>query len=308
MKRQVSKLLACTALMFGVLICQSKTCSAQKYRPGLSGMSPSKWITIKNTQAPGRVYGYKGLGGQTYTQEDLFFKVWIPIANFNRFALVLGPQYRTEQLEFKGTGENPLSKLSHWNLRSVGLDIKSALTLDSTRWLVFGANINQSGNLRDESHSNVPLSYTFTSAFMKRRSANKEIGFGLMLNKSFNRFTVLPVFMFHYNYSTRGGFEINLPYKIAWRNNLSATDILYVKAEGVTRSYWINDGSDAYAFRRTEVDLGLAYNKQFTKLLGAEFFGGYRKNISTHLPVDVNQLRTSGMVFSLEIYMRSPFK
>jgi hypothetical protein len=308
MNKQVSKNLAYAALMISVLICHSKTCSAQKSRPGLPGMSMSKWITIKNTQAPGRVYGYKGLGGQTYTQEDLFFKAWIPVANFNKFALILGPQYRTEQLEYKGTGENPLSKLSHWNLRSVGIDVKSSVALDSTSWLVFGANVNQSGNLRDESHSNIPLSYTFTSAFLTRRSANREVGFGVMLNRSFSRFTVLPVFMFHYNYSTRGGFEINLPYKIAWRNNLSPTDILYVKAEGVTRSYWINDGSMAYAFRRTVVDLGLAYNKQFTKLLGAEFFGGYRRNISTHMPDDVNQLRMSGLVFSLEIYMRSPFK
>ena len=307
MRRVVCRNLAFTAMMLTVMLCNCKVACAQKSRPGLPGMAPSKWITIKNTQAPGRIYGYSGLPGQNYTQEDVFFKAWIPIVNASRFTLIAGPQYRTEQLEFHGTGENPLHRLSSWNLRSMGLDLRSCIRMDSLSWLVFNANVNQSGNLRDQSQSSVPLSYTLTSAYMMRRSADKEVGFGLMVNRSFDRFNVLPVFMFNYNYSTRGGFEISLPYKIAWRANLSRTDILYLKAEGVTRSYWINDGDQAYAFRRTEADFGIAYNKQFTKLLGAEIFGGYRKNISTKLPEEVSQLRTSGLVFSLEIYLKSPF-
>jgi len=271
-------------------------------------MSPSKWITIRNTQAPGKLYRVDGSPTKTYTQEDVYFKMWIPVVNLSKFALLLGPQYRTEQLEFQSDGENPLRRLGGWNLRSMGLDLRSCINVDSLSWLAFNVNINQSGNLRDQPHDNVPINYTFSSVFLRRTAPNREIGFGFMLNKSFNRFAILPVFMFNYNFSSKSGIEINLPYKIAWRQNLSPTDILYVRAEAVTRAYWINNDTQAYAFRRTEADMGVAYNKQITKLIGAEVFGGYRRNISTHLPGEVTAVRTSGFVITLELYLRSPFR
>lgn len=309
MNRTVRQFTQCT-LLVSLFLCsgQMARCQNQKRRPGLPGMSPSKWITLRHTQAPGKAYRVDGSPTKAYTQEDFYFKMWIPVVNLSRFALLLGPQYRTEQLEFQSDGENPLRPLGGWNLRSMGLDIRSCVTLDSTSWLAFNANVNQSGNLRDQPHANVPINYTFSSIFIKRTAPNREIGFGFMVNKSFNRFTVLPAFMFNYNYSSKGGIEINLPYKIALRRNLSPTDLLYVRAEAVTRAYWINSGTQPYAFRRTEVDLGIAYNKQFTKLIGAEAFGGYRRNISTHLPGEITAVKTSGFVFQLELYLRSPFQ
>lgn len=269
-------------------------------------MAPSRWITIKHTQAPGRVYSSFGSAPKTYTQEDLFFKAWIPIVYKSRFALMLGPQYRTEQLEFQSTGENPLHLLSSWNLRSMGADIRSVFRVDSAAFLIMNLNINQSGNLQDQSHDHVPINYTVTSIYLKKKSINKEIGFGFMANRSFGRITVLPVFMFNYNYSSNAGIEISLPQKISWRHNLSPSDILYVKTEAITRSYFIVC-DDEYAFRRTELDMGVAYNKQITKFLGAEVFTGYRRNINTRLPNEITSVKTSGLVLSLELYIRSPF-
>ncbi len=308
MRHLPSRRLACCSLIVCVLLCAAETACAQKLRPGLPGMSPSKWITIRNTQAPGRMYRVPNTNTKTYTQEDLFFKAWIPVVNGSRMTLLLGPQYRTEQLEFQSEGENPLHLLSNWNLRSMGLDVRSCFRIDSLTWLAANLNVNQSGNLHDQPHGNVPMNYTLSVLYLKRQSANREMGFGLMVNRSFGSFNVLPVFMLNYNYSSRGGFEVSLPYKLAWRNNLTATDILYVKAEGMTRSYWINDGENAYAFRRTELDMGVAYNKQFNRVFGIELFGGYRRNISTRLPNEVTSVRPSGLVFSIELYLRSPFK
>jgi hypothetical protein len=54
--------------------------------------------------------------------------------------------------------------------------------------------------------------------------------------------------------------------------------------------------------------MGVAYNKQFNRLVGMEFFGGYRQNISTRLPGEVTGIKTSGMVFSLELYFKSPLR
>ena len=281
---------------------------AQRVKPGLHGMAPSKWITIENTQAPGRIYRTGNSPSKTYKQEDVFFKAWIPLVYKDNFALMLGPQYRAEQLEFRDNGENPLSLLNHWNLRSFGMDIRSVVKVDSAAFLIMNFNMNQSGNLHDQD-GNVPVNFTLSTVYLRKKSLNKEVGFGLMINRSFNRFTPLPVIVFNYNFSQKSGIEISLPKKIAWRHNLTSTDILFVKAEVLSRAYWINcPEEDPYAFRRTELDIGVAYNKQITKFFGAEVFGGYRTNINTRLPGEVTGVRTSGLVFSFEVYFRSPFK
>ncbi|SKC66478.1 DUF6268 family outer membrane beta-barrel protein [Ohtaekwangia koreensis] len=280
---------------------------AQDLKPGLPGMAPSKWITVKHTQAPDRIFRTDNSKRQSYTQEDVFFKLWIPLVMKSRFSVIAGPQYRTEQLEFTGSGENPMKELGNWNLRSMGIDFKSLINLDSTSWLLVNLNANQCSNMNDVVSQAVPLNFTLTSLFLRKRSANKEIGFGLMVNNLFHRFTFMPVMAFNYNFSKTSGLEMCLPQKISWRNNLSATDILYVKAEAMTRSYYIKyDDKDSTPFRRAEVDFGVAYNKQINRVMGVEVFGGYRKNISCRLPDDIFAVKTSGAVFTCEFYIRPP--
>jgi hypothetical protein len=296
-----------TGVSLAVFLFCGNVALCQKVKPGLPGMAPSKWITIQNTQAPGRIYRSFNTPAKRYKQEDIFVKAWIPVIYKDNFAVMLGPQYRTEQLEFRDTGENPLEALNDWNLRSFGMDIRSYVKVDSAAFLVVNFNLNQSGNLYDN-HENVPINYTFSSVFLRKKSLNKEIGFGIMANRSFGRVTALPVFVFNYNFSQKSGIEISLPRKIAWRHNLSPTDIIYFKSEVMSRAYWINGTNADYAFRRTELDIGVSYNKQITKFFGAEVFGGYRTNINTRLPGEVTGVRTSGLVFSFEVYFRSPFK
>jgi len=274
-------------------------------------MSPSKWITFKNTQAPGRVYAFHNGEYKTCTQEDFFVKAWFPLMHKSRFSLLVGPQYRTEQLELtKSSSGNdyPIKQLSNWNLRSIGLDIKSLITVDSSSWILTNFNINQSGSLFDGSHAQAPLNYTIMGAYIKKNSPNKEFGFGILANRGFNTLTVLPVFVYHYNYSKKAGIEINLPYKIAWRYNLSPSDIIYLKAEGLTRSYYIKCiDTDSYTtFRKLDVDMGVYYNRKITKLIGVELFGGYRKNLTSKLPDGVKSIKTSGMAFSMELYIKPP--
>ena len=290
-----------------VLICCGEVAFCQKVKPGLPGMAPSKWITIKNTQAPGRVYKSLDTPSKTYKQEDVFFKAWIPVIYKNKYAVLLGPQYRTEQLEFRDAGENPLALLNHWNLRSFGMDVRSYIRVDSAAFLLMNLNMNESGNLYDQ-HGSVPINYTLSALYLKKKSLNKEVGFGFMANRSFGRVIAFPVLVFNYNFSQKSGIEISLPQKIAWRHNLSPTDILYFKSEVLTRAYWINCAEGDYAFRRTELDMGVSYNKQITKFFGAEVFAGYRTNINTRLPGEITGVKTSGLAFSFEVYFRSPFK
>ncbi|HEY5917880.1 MAG TPA: DUF6268 family outer membrane beta-barrel protein [Chryseolinea sp.] len=296
-----------TAVLSTVLISYCSVAICQRVKPGLPGMAPSKWITIQNTQAPGRIYRSFNTPEKRYKQEDIFIKAWIPVIYKDNFALMLGPQYRTEQLEFRDTGENPLESLNHWNLRSFGLDIRSLVKVDSAAFLMMNFNMNQSGSLYDN-HEHAPINFTISSVYLRKKSFNKEVGFGFMANRSFGRVTAFPVIVFNYNFSQKSGIEISLPRKIAWRHNLSPTDIVYVKAEVMSRAYWINGTNADYAFRRTELDMGVTYNKQITKFFGAEVFGGYRTNINTRLPGECTGVKTSGIVFSFEVYFRSPFK
>lgn len=296
---------------FGVLIClllQAGESFSQLNKPGIDGMAPSKWITFRHTQAPARSYRTVNSQEKVYTQEDFYFKTWIPVVHNSKFSIAIGPQYRTEQLEFESDGENSIHMLSHWNLRYAGVDLRSLISVDSSSWLIFNVNANKSGNFGDYRFNSFPLNYTFSAAFLKKKSNNKEIGAGLIVNTSFTGITVLPIFVFHYNYSKKAGIEISIPYKIAWRHNLSKSDIFYVKAEALNRNYFIRQENVNCSFRRTDIDMGVAYNKSFSKMIGIEAFVGYRQNISNRLPTDVIAVKKSGMAFSLELYIRSPLK
>jgi hypothetical protein len=285
----------------------SHTCFCQEIQPGLAGMAPSKWITIKHMQAPGSRYRSSTSETQRYTQEDLYVRAWLPVLHKPRYTLVLGPHYRTEQLEIDTKGENPMHQMSNWKLRSMGLDMKSLVKLDSTSFLVVAAQLNKSGSRAEIPLRNIPLNYSFTAVYLKNKGMDKEIGFGLMASKNRN-ITLLPVFVFNYNFSPKSGIEITLPKKVAFRYNMSPKDILYLKSEAVSRTYYIAEQAGAFGFfRKIDMDTGVMYNRRINKIMGVELFGGYRTNISNTLPAGVVPIKTSGFTASIELYILPPF-
>jgi len=299
------RLLGFIACSLAVL--HSECFSQDLLRPGLAGMAPSKWITIKHTQASGAKYRSSNTNPQKYTQEDIYVRAWVPVVSKPGYTIVLGPHYRTEQLEMSRDGENPMHQMSNWKLRAMGVDMKSLFTFKNNAFLVLASQVNKSGSLANIPLKNVPVNYSFTAVYLKKKSLDKEIGLGFMVSKS-NNLTVLPVVVFNYNYSPNAGFEISLPKKIAWRYNISPKDIFYLKSEAVTRSYYtagLND--ETGMFRKIDVDTGIMYNRQINKLIGIEIFGGYRKNISSKLPDGIIPIKTSGMTGSIELYIRPPF-
>lgn len=303
----MSRLIGCFILSFTL---SGTGVMAQRFKPGLEGMTPSKWIRLETTHAPGRIYCSNGGAYKEYQQEDLYFKIYLPVFHKPNFTLMLGPSYRMEQFQLddeEDTRENPLRRMSDWNLRSLGVDIKAINKISDAAWLMTNLNINQSGNLRDDD-VHAPLNYTLSAVYLKKHSGTREVGVGFMVNQSFGRMVAFPAFVFNYNFSSKVGAEVMLPRRIALRYNVSPSDILLFKAEALSRSYYITDTNVDYAFRRTELDLGLEYNKQLGGLLGVEVFGGYRQNISTRLPNEISAIKTSGLVFSVGLYVKPPVK
>jgi hypothetical protein len=284
-------------------------CHGQIARPGLSGMAPSKFLVMRHTQAPGRSLQTSDGTLQSYTQEDLYFKVWAPLYYKPGFYLLTAPQYRTEQLEFSQDPASEVNTISHWNLRSMGLDLRACVHLDSASWLIGNVNVSRSGNLADVPDHRIPSSVTVTALFLKKRSAMKEIGYGFLMSKGYNRFNVLPVLIFNYNFSTRWGIEISLPHKIAWRHNLTPNDIFYLKADASSRSYTLLDSDNRLNdFRRTDVDLGAAYNRSISKFAGVELSAGYRRNLQLEFPCNSEPVNKSGLTFLFEVYLKPPVK
>ena len=282
-------------------------CFAQDLQPGLPGMGPSKWITIEHTQAPGARYRSANSETQRYTQEDIYVRAWVPVLHKPKYAVILGPHYRTEQLEINSSGENPMHQMSNWKLRSMGVDMKSFFTLNPSSFLILASRLNKSGSLANIPLRDVPLNYSFTAVYLKKKSIDKEIGFGLMASKNQN-FNVLPVFVFNYNFSPKAGIEISLPRRISYRYNLSSKDILSFRSEAVSRSYYITENNNETGqFRKIDMDTGVMYNRQINKLIGVELFAGYRTNISNTLPAGVVPIKTSGFTASVELYIRPPF-
>lgn len=280
---------------------------AQQFKPGLPGMAPTKWISYRNMHAPGRIYQTAQGSSSRYTLEENYIKAYLPLAIRSHFALAVAPYYRSEHFEVKSTGTAAGEQLSTWNLRSVGLDFKALICLDSAGWIINTANISKNANVSGTSLSDVPLTYTLSSIFMKRRSPVTEMGIGIMVNKS-NNFLVLPVVVYNHNFSSKMGVEIMLPHKIAWRFNPTSADILYAKAEANTRSYFLPqlNSDDHDVFRRIDVDMGIAYNRSLTSFMGAEVFAGYRKNLSTRIPGTVVAVQSSGCFVTFDLYLKIP--
>jgi hypothetical protein len=291
---------ALLCLVTGHVMCQSS-------QPGLSGTAPSKWLTFRNTHSPGKVYNFANAGSKTYTYEEYFARVWLPVVHNKRVTVLIGPNYRTEQFESKTPGENPIRSMSGWNLRSYGLDVNSFVKLDSTSWLVTTSHFNKSGNMAELSLKQVPLNYTVSASFLRKKSADKEIGAGLMLNQSY-KMTILPVLIFNYNFSEHAGVEMMLPKRVAWRQNLSRNDILYLRGESVTRTYYTNPtgGDNPSVYRRVDVDLGLTYNRRLGSWAGVEISAGYRKNLTTKLVEGALPVKPSGLAMTLDFYVQPP--
>ena len=303
----MSRLFGCFILSFALA---GPGVMAQQLKPGLEGMTPSKWIRLETTHAPGRIYCANGGAYKEYQQQDLYFKVYLPVFHKPNFTLMLGPSYRVEQFQLddeEDAAENPLHRMSDWSLRSLGVDIKALNKLNDAAWLMTNLNINQSGNLRDDD-VHAPLNYTLSAVYLKKQSTYKEVGVGFMVNRSFGKIVAFPAFVFNYNFSQKVGLEVMLPRRVALRYNMSPSDILLLKADALSRSYYINDTNTHYEFRRTELDLGLEYHKQLGSLVGVELFGGYRQNISTRLPNEISAVKTSGLVCSVGLYVKPPVK
>ncbi|MCE6991021.1 DUF6268 family outer membrane beta-barrel protein [Dyadobacter sp. CY323] len=279
----------------------------QSLKPGLSGMAPSKWLTFRGTHAPGKVYKFPNSGPKTFTHEEFFLRAWLPVVHSKRVTLLLGPSYRTEQFELKTRGENPIGNMAGWNLRSFAMDLNSVIKLDSASWLIATSHFNKSGNLAELSFKEIPLNFTASATFLKKKSASKEIGAGLMVNQSFKT-TILPVFIYNYNYAENAGIEIMLPKRVAWRRNLTPNDIVYLKAESVTRTYYLNPfGTDnPDVCRRVDVDMGVTYNRKIGNLMGLELSAGYRKNLSSRLVTGAIPVRTSGFAMTFDLYIQPP--
>ncbi len=296
---------AALILCFKFFCIHSVLCQSSK--PGMQGMAPSKWLTFRYTHAPGKVYGFPGVDSRKYTNEECFVRAWLPVVHGKKWTVLLGPNYRTEQFEVKTEGENPIHKMSGWNLRTIGLDITSLVKLDSVSWIVATSHFNKSGNMAELSLSQIPVNYTVSASYLRKMAANKEIGLGVVFNQSFKR-TLLPVLIFNYNFAPNAGIEIMLPKRVALRRNFSPKDILYLKAESVTRTYYINpSGTNARdVCRRVDVDMGVSYNRRINNLVGLEVSAGYRKNLRTRLIDGAVPIRTSGLAMTVDLYVTPP--
>jgi hypothetical protein len=268
-------------------------------------MTPQKWITIKHSNSPQRTLQCSGQN-VIVDFEDIYAKIWLPLILKDKFKLAIAPSYRTEQIELHSTTNSELNKLSHWNLRSAGLDSKIIYRLNDQRTLVVGTNLSRSATTESLRLNNLPVNYTISAVYMNRISLDKEMGFGLLHSSIMSGIPVLPIFIWNQTINKRNGIEVSLPSKVAWRHNLSPRNILHFKAEGVTRSYYV-DQVDKMQFRRTDLDIGVSYTRLLNKWTGIELFSGFRQNLSSHLPDETILKTSSGFAASVELFIIPAF-
>jgi hypothetical protein len=286
-----------TTLILLMLFAKHGHCQTDR----IPGQIPQKWITIKHSVSPNRVLQYNG---QSYSAdfEDIYAKIWLPVVMHEKFKIAAGASYRTEQIEIEDLTNSEVNAISHWNLRAAGLDIRTISQLSEKHSLVVGANFSYSAAIRSVPLGSAPLNYTLSAVFMNRRSANKEVGFGLLHSGNMGSLPFLPIIVWNETFNKRNGIEMSLPYKLAWRHNLSERSILHFKAEAVRRSYFVDQTSHEQC-RRLDVDLGISFTRLFNKWLGVEVFSGFRQNLSSEIPNNISLKTSSGIAVSTEIFI-----
>jgi hypothetical protein len=267
----------------------------------INGLTPMKWITIKHSISPNRVLQYNG---QNYSAdfEDIHAKIWIPLILARQVKVAAGAFYRTEQIETKGWPGSEFSRMNHWNLRSAGIELKAVAQLSDRNSLIIGTNLSHSATIQSLPLRSSPVNFALSGIFMQRKSDNKEIGFGLLYSNNMNNLPCLPIIVWNETFNKRNGIEVSLPYKLAWRHNLSDRSILHFKTEGISRSYFI-DQPNTHQCRRIDVDLGVAYTRLINKWMGFEFFGGCRENISSDLPDNISLKTRPSLAISTELFL-----
>ncbi|MBI1226701.1 MAG: hypothetical protein GC192_15815 [Bacteroidetes bacterium] len=217
-------------------------------QPGIRNGSPGRGFSIEYERQPKFRLSSKSLGsGETLkndveAKERFEVKLKFPLLLKNNWK-VLGDLYHSyERYYFESINPKsefalkPIDGLRLHRTRLTGYVFKS---FSQRNYLALRFEASSNGGFEGLANFDRRyMVYRLAAILGVKKNEDSELGFGVMLNDNFGRYTALPFIVYNRNFSEKWGMESILPIRLKLRHNLNERNLLSFAAE-----YW----SSAYS-------------------------------------------------------------
>lgn len=217
-------------------------------KPGVENASPGKGLSIQYIRHPNYelTSGFKLEDNRRRSdverKERLDAKLKIPLLNKDEWKALIGLYHSFEKYTFDYIAPpnnyyfNAIDDQMLKRTRATAFLFKA---LDSRNYLALRLGASFNGNYEGlVQFDNRYAVYRAALVWGFKKTNDKELGIGLLMNKSFRRTAVYPFLIYNRTFNEKWGIESVLPVKISLRRNLNEESLLLASAE-----YW----SSAYS-------------------------------------------------------------
>lgn len=276
-------------------------------KPGVDNKSMGKGIVFEYGINPqGRVSPQNGtvfseptkIGGN----HRIMFKMKVPIVNKEKFKLLAGWNYYSEEYNFDYIGTDSRSifnTIDDQALKSSRISLYMIRPINHKYYLGVKAVASYNGDYSgafefDKRYSN----YDIAAIFGVKKRNDLEWGVGILARRNFIRGTsipVLPFAMYNQTFNEKWGMELTLPTSLKGRYNINEKNIALFGTEFDSRTYSIdiNDSNFEepvhYTMRRSELRLTLQYQRHLGSWFWMELKTGFVSNFTTTFEVRDDQ-------------------
>ncbi len=260
-------------------------------QPGVINKSPTKGLVFEYGMNPAVNLQQTGDSDISANSLNKRFKVKLKAPLINKEGLKViagwnfyGEEYRLQNVE--GEGFKLFEDIDNRDLKSSSLTLSAIKPVNDKYYLAVKAQASFNGDYNGLFDFNQDYaSYNLATILGVKKRNDLEWGVGLLFRYSPNNNNNLPVLPFaFYNrtFNDKWGIEAIVPSSIKARYNINPRNILLFGPEFESRNYFINNESSApYTLRRSEIRLGVDYQKHLGSWFWLEVSGGYTHNLNT---------------------------
>ncbi|MBT8220259.1 MAG: hypothetical protein KJP00_10555 [Bacteroidia bacterium] len=241
-----------------------------------------------------------------------------PLVLKDNFNLIVGYKLFKESFRFDNIGndyENVLLALRGESLRSSTITAYMTKPLNETKYLIGVFRYSSNGNYGSKliAFENRYAIYKMFVAYVHKPTPDKEIGFGLNVQKSFRRFAAIPLIIYNKTFNNRWGIEAILPGSFFGRYNFGARAIALMGFEFSGKTYRLSMEDDMnpfdYSYNHSEISGVLRYERHLYSWIWANFKVGWRVNFRSEFEAksdfstDFQMDPTDGLFLQLGIFV-----
>jgi hypothetical protein len=267
--------------------------------PGVINKSPAKGLLFEYGVNPNVMLREGGNSDISANSLSKRFKIKLkaPVINREDLKVIAGWNFYGEEYRFQNLGDQSFrlfKDMDNRDLKSSSLTLSTIKPINNKFYLALKAQATFNGDYAglinfDQDYA----SYNLATILGVKKNSNLEWGLGLLLRyapNNNNNLPVLPFAFYNRTFNEKWGIEAIIPSSIKARYNINPRNIILFGPEFESRNYFINNDVVApYTLRRSEIRLGIDYQRHLGSWFWLEVSGGYTHNLNTKFELDRTQ-------------------